>query len=274
MNVTALSSSTLATEAKYWRNDIKLSTRLEDGEKTQYRVTIPGDLLYHYLVETQSETADEEYTRLSLLDYAIESTGVPPPITMCTFWRCEKETTDFRLDYFVQWPKWNASSSALGNDDTGSSEVSCQDLRVNLLVDGGVLRMQSRPLGTWNSEQTRASWSIPLTHTAESQPHLHPGVDVSGNIRAKFFLTHGPGTPQPVALQFCRDGGCLPSGALLSLGSESLSGGVAGVGYRLTMCKYRLLGDRYFCDPPVPLGGMTKCLPLFSPSSSRAQSSN
>ncbi|VUZ48434.1 unnamed protein product [Hymenolepis diminuta] len=251
-----------------------VSVQLEDGEKTQYRVTIPGDLLYHYLVETQSETADEEYTRLSLLDYAIESTGVPPPITMCTFWRCEKETTDFRLDYFVQWPKWNASSSALGNDDTGSSEISCQDLRVNLLVDGGVLRMQSRPLGTWNSEQTRASWSIPLTHTAESQLHLHPGVDVSGNIRAKFFLTHGPGTPQPVALQFCRDGGCLPSGALLSLGSESLSGGVAGVGYRLTMCKYRLLGDRYFCDPPVPLGGMTKCLPLLSPPSSRAQSSN
>nr|CDS30638.1 FCH domain only protein 2 [Hymenolepis microstoma] len=251
-----------------------VSVQLEDGEETRYRVTIPGDLLYHYLVETQSEAADEEYTRLSLLDYAIESNGVPPPITMCTFWRCEKENTDFRLDYFVQWPKWNVSSSPLDNDDTGSSEISCQDLRVNLLVDGGVIRMQSRPLGTWNSEQTRASWSIPLTHTAESQPHLHPGVDVSGNIRAKFFLTNGPGTPQPVALQFCRDGGCLPSGALLSLGSESLSGGVAGVGYRLTMCKYRLLGDRYFCDPPMPLGGMTKCLPLLSPSSSRAQSSN
>lgn len=144
---------------------------------------------------------------------------------------------------------------------------------MNLLVDGGVVRMQSRPLGTWDNKQTRASWSIPLSPT-ETQPQLHPGVDVSGNIRAKFFLSQGPGTPQPVALQFCRDGGCLPSGALLSLGSESLSGGGGGVGYRLTMCKYRLLGDRYFCDPPVPLSTMVKCPPLLPPPSSRAQSSN
>lgn len=141
---------------------------------------------------------------------------------------------------------------------------------MNLLVDGGVVRMQSRPLGTWNIEQTRASWNIPLT-TGDAHQQQHPGVDVSGNIRAKFFLTHGPGTPQPVALQFCRDGGCLPSGAILSLGPESLPGGGGG-GYRLTMCKYRLLGDRYFCDPPVPMRVMTQCLSLPSPSSSKAQS--
>ncbi|KAM7535221.1 hypothetical protein Aperf_G00000103368 [Anoplocephala perfoliata] len=248
-----------------------VSVQMEGGEKAQYRVTIPGDLLYQYLVETQSEATDEEYTRLSLLDYTVESSGVPPPITMCTFWRCENSTTDFRLDYFVQWPKWSSASPS--NVEAGSSEISCQDLRVNLLVDGGVVRMQSRPLGTWDTKQTRASWSIPLS-PMEFQSQIHPGVDVSGNIRAKFFLSQGPGTPQPVALQFCRDGGCLPSGALLSLGSESLSGGGGGVGYRLTMCKYRLLGDRYFCDPPVPLGGIVKCLPLLSPPSSRAQPSS
>lgn len=152
--------------------------------------------------------------------------------------------------------------------------LSCQDLRVNLIVDGGVVRMQSRPLGTWNAEQMRASWSIPLNlvNPIGQQPQ-HPGVDVSGNIRAKFFLTNGPGTPQPVALQYCRDGGCLPSGAVLSLGTESLSSSDGGGGYRLTMCKYRLLGDRYFCDPPVPVAGMTQSLLPLSPSITRAQSS-
>uniref|UniRef100_A0A0R3VXD4 MuHD domain-containing protein n=1 Tax=Taenia asiatica TaxID=60517 RepID=A0A0R3VXD4_TAEAS len=232
-------------------------------------------LLYHYLVQTQSKTADEieeEYMRLCLLEYSIEATGLPPPITMCTFWRCEKSITDFRLDYFVQWPKWSSSSSLSSSEDyeANASEISCQDLRVNLLVDGGVIRMQSRPLGTWNIEQARASWNIPLT-TGDAYQQQHPGVDVSGNIRAKFFLAHGPGTPQPVALQFCRDGGCLPSGAILSLGAESLPGRGGG-GYRLTMCKYRLLGDRYFCDPPVPMRAMTQCLSLPSPPSSKAQS--
>ncbi|VDM31917.1 unnamed protein product [Hydatigera taeniaeformis] len=256
-----------------------VSIQLESGEGMgQYRVKIPGDLLYHYLVESQSKVGDEneeEYMRLCLLEYSVEATGLPPPITMCTFWRCEKSTTDFRLDYFVQWPKWSSSSSLSLSDnyEANASEISCQDLRVNLLVDGGVVRMQSRPLGTWNIEQTRASWNIPLT-AGDAHHQQHPGVDVSGNIRAKFFLTHGPGTPQPVALQFCRDGGCLPSGAILSLGAESLpgGGGGGGGGYRLTMCKYRLLGDRYFCDPPVPVRMMTQCLPLPSPSSSKAQS--
>ncbi|CDS43245.1 FCH domain only protein 2 [Echinococcus multilocularis] len=258
-----------------------VSIQLESGEGVgQYQVKIPGDLLYHYLVETQSKAADEneeEYTRLCLLEYSVEATGLPPPITMCTFWRCEKGTTDFRLDYFVQWPKWSSSSSltSSGNAEASVSEISCQDLRVNLLVDGGVVRMQSRPLGTWNVEQTRASWSIPLT-TGDAHQQQHPGVDVSGNIRAKFFLTRGPGTPQPVALQFCRDGGCLPSGVVLSLGAESLPGGTGrgGGGYRLTMCKYRLLGDRYFCDPPVPIGVMTQRLPILSPPNSKAQTSS
>uniref|UniRef100_A0A5K3EVQ3 MuHD domain-containing protein n=1 Tax=Mesocestoides corti TaxID=53468 RepID=A0A5K3EVQ3_MESCO len=220
----------------------------ETAAEDEYRVTIPGDLLYHYLVATHSavaQTDTEAYTRLSLLDYTVELAGLRPPVTMCTYWRCEKATTDFRLDYFIQWPKLSSV-----NGDAVATETSCQDLRVNLMVDGGVVRMQSHPLGTWNADLARASWSIPIASmSTPGHQRLHqPGVDLSGNIRAKFFLAEGPGTPQPVALQFCRDGGPLPSGATFALGVDSDAG---GGGYRLTMCKYRLLGDRYFCDPPV-----------------------
>ena len=90
-----------------------LSLEEASNENARYRVTLPGDLLYHYLLESQKDGAsssssavDEEYTRLVLLDYGVEASNIPPPITMCTFWRCEETTTDFRLDYFVQWPKW------------------------------------------------------------------------------------------------------------------------------------------------------------------------
>lgn len=99
---------------------------ISDGKAEQYRVTIPGDLLYHYLVATLSATPQgeaEEYTRLSLLDYGIDLTGLSPPISMCTYWRCEKTTTDFRLDYYLQWPKWASTHSFISNGDAGFSET-------------------------------------------------------------------------------------------------------------------------------------------------------
>ncbi len=134
-------------------------------------------------------------------------------------------------------------------------------MRVNLMVDGGVTRMQSRPLGTWNTELGRATWTVPLQQqptTANSAPSSPTSLDASGCIRAKFTLTEGGvGRPQTVALQFCRDGAPLPSGTRLALTGDdesaaSVAGDAAAPHYRLTMCKYRLLGDRYFCDPPRP----------------------
>ncbi|TPP63365.1 FCH domain only protein 2, partial [Fasciola gigantica] len=126
----------------------------------------------------------------------------------------------------------------------GSSMVrtSRGDLRVILNVDGGVTRMQSLPVGTWMPELSRATWQIPLTPSTDDLGvnSRETSIDTSGTVRAKFTLDHGPGRPQPVALQFFRED-CLASGVQLILDCPM---------YRLSLCKRRVIGDRYVCDPP------------------------
>ncbi|VDL90540.1 unnamed protein product [Schistocephalus solidus] len=218
------------------------ATTGDDAFPTSYVISVAGDVLLQGLTAAAAAAQpplDSEYTRLGLLNYSVDLKGLRPPITMCTFWRCEPASTDFRLDYCIQWPRDHSNVDPLG--------ARCQDLRVTLLVDGGVTHMESHPAGNLDREKCRASWNVPIDATAAPTPTatspVSPHTPLNcGLIRARFSLSAGPGKPQPVALQFCRDGGALPSGTTIALCSE---------GYRLTMCKYRLLGDRYFCDPPV-----------------------
>lgn len=102
--------------------------------------------------------------------------------------------------------------------------------------------MQSLPMGTWIPELNRATWQIPLSSSTDegTMNTREISMDTAGTIRAKFTLDHGPGRPQPVALQFFRED-CLASGVQLILDCQV---------YRLSLCKRRVIGDRYICDPP------------------------
>ncbi|GAA27752.2 FCH domain only protein 2 [Clonorchis sinensis] len=224
-----------------------------------YVVTVPGPVVIRYLSEelqkritsnldsgkSDPTASGPPYIKLDLLTYTVsfnaygQSSNVTPPIHLCTYWRCEPTMTDFRLDYTTHWPISESTSSLPARGD----------LRVHLSVDGGVARMQSLPLGFWFPDSNRATWQIPLgqptTSSVGSTPHQTNALpttnfNTSGTIRAKFILTNGPGRPQPVALQFFRED-CLASGVLLEL---------EGSDYRLSLCKRRVIGDRYICDPP------------------------
>nr|QQY02512.1 SH3-containing GRB2-like protein 3-interacting protein 1 [Cryptocotyle lingua] len=216
-----------------------------------YLVAVPGSVVIRYLSEqlrqqisggdkSDTPTSTPPYIKLDLLSYTVSFSAcgqlpnISPPIHLCTYWRCEPTVTDFRLDYTTHWPidNQNALSSARG------------DLRVHLSVDGGVARMQSLPLGFWFPDANRATWQIPLsqpTNTSATSPLPTSNVNTSGTVRAKFILTSGPGRPQPVALQFFRED-CLASGVQLEIEGS--------LDYRLSLCKRRIIGDRYICDPP------------------------
>ncbi|TGZ72841.1 hypothetical protein CRM22_001830 [Opisthorchis felineus] len=224
-----------------------------------YVVTVPGSVVIRCLSEelqkritsnvdagkSDSTASGPPYVKLDLLTYTVsfsaygQSSNITPPIHLCTYWRCEPTMTDFRLDYTTHWP----------TSENTSSLPARGDLRVHLSVDGGVARMQSLPLGFWFPDSNRATWQIPLgqpttnsTGSTPLQTNALPttNLNTSGTIRAKFILTNGPGRPQPVALQFFRED-CLASGVLLEL---------EGSDYRLSLCKRRVIGDRYICDPP------------------------
>ncbi|VDQ15581.1 unnamed protein product [Trichobilharzia regenti] len=111
--------------------------------------------------------------------------------------------------------------------------------------------MQSLPVGTWLPDTNHATWRIPLQNanidrdTLKTSNNSHRSefalkFDATGTVRAKFTLTNGPGRPQPVSLQFFREGSTASGVQLTVISSD----------YRMNLCKQRLIGDRYMCDPP------------------------
>ncbi|CAI2738510.1 unnamed protein product [Dicrocoelium dendriticum] len=210
-----------------------------------YIITVPGPVLAEHLAALLPEQPSQHtqparvpnisptYVKLDILTYNVDVDAsssypsLPPPIHLCTYWRCERVATDFRLDYAAHWP-W---------DEHQPSTLTRGDLRINLQVDGDVTRMQSLPVGTWIPELHRATWRIPFAQEPDS---TIPAASTNGTVRAKFTLNRGPGRPQPVALQFFREE-CLASGMRLYLEGSS---------YRMSLCKRRIIGDRYICDPP------------------------
>ncbi|CAH8832203.1 unnamed protein product [Trichobilharzia szidati] len=247
------------------------ASETQSDMNSEYLLTIPGDVLSRHLLpsiipyaEENSFTSNDKsdnlnsstssnsptYIKLDVLTYTVDvnadmSKAYPaltPPIHLCTYWRCEASTTDFRLDYTAQWPTTNVNKESIKN---------VGDLRINLLVDGNVSRMQSLPVGTWLPDTNHATWRIPLQNsnidrdTLKNSNNSHRSefalkFDATGTVRAKFTLTNGPGRPQPVSLQFFREGSTASGVQLTVISSD----------YRMNLCKQRLIGDRYVCDPP------------------------
>ncbi|CAH8456690.1 unnamed protein product [Schistosoma turkestanicum] len=241
---------------------------------SDYMLTIPGDVLSRYLAPSIISYSDENlfsysdasdklntsftssntptYVKLDVLTYTVDVNAdvqgcypsLTPPIHLCTYWRCEAFSTDFRLDYTAQWPTLISTKESVKN--TG-------DLRINLMVDGTVSHMQSLPVGTWLPEVNHATWRIPLhngnidrdtsrdINNNSYRSEFTSKFDATGTVRAKFTLTNGPGKPQPVSLQFFHDGSLASGVQLIVLSTD----------YRMNLCKYRLIGDRYICDPPT-----------------------
>ncbi|KAK4474113.1 hypothetical protein MN116_003418 [Schistosoma mekongi] len=245
---------------------------------SDYILTIPGDVLSCYLTPSIISYSEENsfscnntpsdklntsfassitrtYIKLDVLTYTVDVNAdingsypaLTPPIHLCTYWRCEAFTTDFRLDYTAQWPTAATARESMKN--TG-------DLRINLMVDGAVSHMQSLPVGAWLPEFSYATWRIPLHNgningrdlsrdniaNNSYRSEFTSKFDATGTVRAKFTLTNGPGKPQPVSLQFFCDG-TLASGVQLIV--------ISSLDYHMKLCKYRLIGDRYVCDPPT-----------------------
>ncbi|VEL30778.1 unnamed protein product, partial [Protopolystoma xenopodis] len=104
----------------------------------EYELSIPGECLQQRFAEIVAERTTQAlpsaYLTLTMFTYSVylgtgpslpgglvrdsalpqqifNATALVPPISLCTYWRCTAETTDFRLDYATHWPKPNPNQS-------------------------------------------------------------------------------------------------------------------------------------------------------------------
>ena len=94
-----------------------------------------------------------EIIELSLMPYISfqvilpSTSGAGIPLQLAAYWKCEKNETDFKLDY-----KYN------GNAVPNRNALS--NVTILVPMDGEVQNMEARPEGKWSSEHKRAMWRL------------------------------------------------------------------------------------------------------------------
>ncbi|XP_033103583.1 F-BAR domain only protein 2-like [Anneissia japonica] len=173
------------------------------------------------LLRSQAEkNTQASYFNVDILKYQVRAQpdAQSTPLQLCSYWKCESNTTDLRVDYVY-------NPSAL------QPAIPLTNVSLLVPVDGGVSVMHSKPHATWSAENKRALWKIPEI----SQKSEDGG---SGSIRAKFELTNGPTKPSTLAVSFGCDGTTL-SGIDIEL---------VGTSFRLSLVKKKFSSGKYLSE--------------------------
>uniref|UniRef100_A0A0A9W666 FCH domain only protein 2 n=1 Tax=Lygus hesperus TaxID=30085 RepID=A0A0A9W666_LYGHE len=173
------------------------------------------------LLRRQSEeNPSASYFNVDILKYQIKpKTGAEScPLQLVTYWKCEKNHTDLRIDY-----KYNSHAMHLPSP--------LLNLNIVVPVEGTVTNIHTRPTATWVPDTHRALWKFTeLSHHSERN-----GV---GSLRARFEVADGPGDPTTIAAQFNCEGTTLSGIDFVLVGS----------GYRISLVKRRFISGKYVCD--------------------------
>lgn len=173
------------------------------------------------LLNKQSQSNPHaSYFNIDILKYQItpHQGAASCPFQMVSYWKCEDNHTDLRLDF-----KYNQHAMA--------QPTPLLNLTLAVPVDGGVQNMTSQPKGAWNQESRRALWKFP-----DLSLNKNGGI---GAIRARFQLGSGPGSQGTIAAQFNCEGTTL-SGIEFEL---------TGPAYRVSLVKRRFVSGKYVSEP-------------------------
>ncbi|OXB60202.1 hypothetical protein ASZ78_008165, partial [Callipepla squamata] len=101
-----------------------------------------------YLKKLSEQNPSASYYNVDVLKYQVSSNGIQStPLNLATYWKCNANTTEVRVDY-----KYNPESMNVPS--------MLSNVQVVVPVDGGVTNMQSLPPAKWNADQMKAYWKI------------------------------------------------------------------------------------------------------------------
>ncbi|XP_050678615.1 F-BAR domain only protein 2 [Leptidea sinapis] len=173
------------------------------------------------LLKRQSEkNPTAQYFNVDILKYQIKPKpgAASCPLQMVSYWKCEQDHTDLKVDY-----KYNLHSM--------SPPSPLLNVSICVPMSGSVQNVIAMPKNSWNSDIEQALWRF----TELSQHSEDKGV---GSLKARFELSNGPSKKSTIAAQFNCEGATL-SGIEFEL---------IGSGYRLSLVKRRFVSGKYICD--------------------------
>lgn len=168
-------------------------------------------------LKKQSEQGSSTYYNIDIIKYEVKTNGFSTtPLQLCSYWKCEEESTDLRVDY-----RYNPTCM--------STPCTISNLSVLVPMNGGVTIMQSKPSATWSAEHQRAFWKLQeVSNSSETQ----------GSLRARFDLSQGPSTPSRIAVQFTCNGATI-SRLNFELKTQE---------YKLSLVKKRFTTGKYIVE--------------------------
>ncbi|XP_033213673.1 F-BAR domain only protein 2 isoform X2 [Belonocnema kinseyi] len=176
------------------------------------------------LLRKQAEhSPSASYFNVDILKYQvrIREGATSCPFQVVSYWKCEPNHTDLKIDY-----KYNSRAMA--------SPSPLLNLHVAVPIVGGFKSQQSKPHAQWLPDTKRLVWKF----TELSQHSEGNGV---GSLKARIDLEHGPGSQGTIHTQFNCEGTTL-SGIEFEL---------VGSGYRLSLVKRRFVSGKYICEGDI-----------------------
>ncbi|CAG9114966.1 unnamed protein product [Plutella xylostella] len=200
---------------------ITINTMLSTRDNTVVEFNMPA--LTALLRRQADKNPSAAYFNVDILKYQIRpKTGAAScPFQLVSYWKCERDHTDLKVDYKYNLHSMSAPSPLL-------------NVSVVVPVSGGVGSVLAMPSAAWGADTGLAVWRF----TELSQHSEDRGV---GSLKARFELSRGPSAKATISAQFNCEGATL-SGIEFEL---------VGSGYRLSLVKRRFVSGKYICDSEV-----------------------
>ncbi|VDM58028.1 unnamed protein product [Angiostrongylus costaricensis] len=143
-----------------------------------------------------------------------------PPLLMTTYWKCEEDHTDVRIDYHL--------------NTECSITAPLLNLTFNTKLSGNVNNVTSEPPAIWSAENSSLTWIV---------TELSRYGDCAGSLKARAHLaSDGPSNAAHAHVQFqCSD--ATISGVNVALMSSDT--------YHISMVRRKVMAGKYFCEPEI-----------------------
>ncbi|XP_038215993.1 F-BAR domain only protein 2 [Zerene cesonia] len=200
---------------------ISINTMMSTRDSTVLEFNMPA--LTSLLKRQSEKNPTAQYFNVDILKYQIRpKTGAAScPLQMVSYWKCEQDHTDLKVDYKYNLHAMSPPSPLL-------------NVSVCVPMTGSVRNVIAMPKNIWNGETEQALWRF----TELSQHSEDRGV---GSLKARFELNKGPSNKSTISAQFNCEGATL-SGIEFEL---------IGSGYRLSLVKRRFVSGKYICDSDI-----------------------